>query len=767
VTVPVAPTSLVADNPQLSPGLEGIDFVAFDEAGSVLRVTFKRPVAPFAYLMQTNSYALVGGRRIVPRITAARPMDPLTVGLALDKTGDFSNYTLIVSGPDIDPFFATAPVRFRVDCDAPFDCQTPAAPPVAAAGERPAIDYLTKDYLGFRQALLDFVGTRFPGWKERNEADLGIMLLELMAATADTLSYQQDRVGSEAFLSTATQRRSIADHLALVGYHLDEGACAWTFLQFTVGAAKTLTADAPLVVGDHPLDPQVVFETSGSAQLDPNFNAFTLYTWGQDPSLCTLPRGALSAELVGQHDGLRNGDYLAFVRGDTADVVRLVADASVVTAATGTYTRVRWSALTPLHADYLVPPTVVHGNIVPARHGQTVVDEYVPPDQLRTHADSGDLQVDWREAHSRVRLSQAPLGFSDLDALRMGQIGAPIMPTGFLDRERRSAPDLSLTVIDAAGEPEQWTERVSLLEGPPDARAFSVKVAADGTATLLFGDGAFTVALPRQAHLVARYRVGGGAVGNVAQGILTAVVSDPGGSVDWCQSVVNVVPATGGRDRESVDHARQFGPSTIPQPRVAITAEDYSRAAQAVTDASGTPLVQRANASFRWTGSWLTVTLAVDPLASETFDDVLHDQVTQALEARRLAGYDLQVVGATYVPLEVGVELCVRPEASGSQVAQQVEVALEHFFAPENFTFGDAVFVSRLFDVIMAVPGVASARIARLAHDRAARADAETAANLAAGALRVQPEEIVQLDNDRNFPERGTLTVSVAGVAAA
>src|SRR4029077_8821212 len=106
-------------------------------------------------------------------------------------------------------------------------------------------------------------------------------------------------------LSTGTQRRSVADHLALVGYHLDEGSCASTFLQFQVAAPKTLSPDAPLVIGDHALNPQILFETLGSADLDPQFNAFSLFTWGQDPAICTLRRGALSAELVGQHDGLR------------------------------------------------------------------------------------------------------------------------------------------------------------------------------------------------------------------------------------------------------------------------------------------------------------------------------------------------------------------------------------------------------------------------------------------------------------------------------
>ena len=70
-----------------------------------------------------------------------------------------------------------------------------------------------------------------------------MMLLELFAATADNLSYMQDRVANEAFLSSATQRRSVAEHLALIGYEMDEGTSAYTWLQFQVdqGYSYTIT----------------------------------------------------------------------------------------------------------------------------------------------------------------------------------------------------------------------------------------------------------------------------------------------------------------------------------------------------------------------------------------------------------------------------------------------------------------------------------------------------------------------------------------------
>jgi hypothetical protein len=200
--------------------------------------------------------------------------------LTLDSIGDFSIYTLTVSGPGIDPFFASRKLRFRLACDDRFDCSQPAAPPPAPAKLPVTIDYMAKDYASFRQALFDFIPTRLPDWTERSEADIGIMLLELFAFTADNLSYLQDRVANEAFLGTATQRRSVAGHLALIGYQMDEGASAHTWLQFQVGSQAALPSDFQVRNKVATGETQIVFEPLGSVTLDPALNQMALYDWG-------------------------------------------------------------------------------------------------------------------------------------------------------------------------------------------------------------------------------------------------------------------------------------------------------------------------------------------------------------------------------------------------------------------------------------------------------------------------------------------------------
>jgi len=783
--------SIQCPAPTLAQGAQGIARVAVDDANTRLTVTFLAPItaAQQVYLSSPLSYSLTGGQRLFPRIltaTIATPGSPPgadsnSVVLSLDGLGDFSIYTLTVSGPDIDPFFSSARLRFRLGCDDSFDCRLPAAQPTPQAELAVAIDYLTKDYAGFRQALLDFLPTRLPGWTERSEADLGMMLLELFSATADELSYMQDRVANEAFLETATQRRSVAGHLALVGYQMDDGASASTWLQFQVNDSHLLPAG--FKVSNNPAtsdDPVIVFETLTDVQLESTHNRMSLYDWGN--SQCCLPGTALNATLVGTFDDLKAGDYLLFDGGGRRDVVQLTAAPVVVTVGNSgappgaqVVTQVTWAASTPLHHDYCVQGTVVRGNVVVATHGETVEEtlrSLTDQQKAEVNAEIAARPLGARAPRQRLKLSWAPL--AHLDARTMtpsssSTSGAAQTAVGdFTARPPRSVSTLQLKV-----DGQLWQEKTSLLEAGSDDQSYRLEIDDAGEATVVFGDGVFGLRPAETSTLTAVYRVGGGATGNVGGDTLTLARSaDP---TPWLSSVTNPLPATGGRDWESGDHARRFAPPSFQQTLVAVSAADYQTAAAEFVNSDGSPAIQRANASFRWTGSWLTVTLTIDPLGVEGFTSALRQQLTDYLNSRRLSGYDLELAGPIYLAVDLGIQISVAEGSQQGDVQQAVLLGLSNdavadgskgFFHPDNFTFGDNLYISRLYAAVMEVPGVQSVEITRLAASHSAQPDRETAANLAQGFLAVGPDQVVRLDNDRNFPQNGTLTVTVSGAQA-
>jgi hypothetical protein len=190
-------------------------------------------------------------------------------------------------------------------------------------------------------------------------------------------------------------------------------------------------------------------------------------------------------------------------------------------------------------------------------------------------------------------------------------------------------------------------------------------------------------------------------------------------------------------------------------------------------DATGVPRVQRANTVFEFTGSWLTVFLGVDPSGGSALTPELRASLLNFLERRRLAGYDLEIGPAIFIPIELVLEFCVLPGFLPANVAQGLEETFSSgvladgskgFFHPDSFTLGQKLFTSRIYAAAMGVPGVETVRIVRLARMHSPRPDSETAANLKQGFLDAGPDQIIRLDNDRNFPENGVLTVRAKGI---
>ena len=861
---------LVCPDPLLQPGAVGISSVEVDEADSpprlVVTLVPEDAVARAPWLLERRSYALTGGARLHPHVVGVEATDRVDrVAVVLDAVGDFSVYTLSLLGTGADPFYSSYRLRFRLACEDPFDCRRPTEQAPPPPEEDVAIDYLAKDYASFRQALLDFLAARFPVWTERSEADVGIALLELLAATGDSLSYLQDAVANEAFVRTARQRRSVQNHLGLLGYELDEGASAHAWLQFRVAQQHLLPAGFAVSTVSPAREGAVVFETAAPRALFPEQNELLLYDWGNPE--CCLPRTATSATLRGSVTSLLAGDHLVLAdrASGVRDVVRLVAAPHEVPADPASaseappLTVVRWSPRTPLRHDYCAATTAVGGNVVLATHGRTVSEEHAvergrqvaeaeeafvaphtgpagttffvsalgfapgepveltirAPDEtfsrrtlaagaagairdepvpIPATAPAGAWSVTFagadpahrpfarwivgdeasarrvRGPRLRVGLGEGPLAHVDTWVEDLERpLGA--RTDGELAYARRSTPQVGIAV-----DGRRWRLLPTLLESGPADEVFRVETDNDGYATLVFGRGgdddpgetAFGRRPPAESTILATYRVGGGTAGNVGRDTVTRPDPD---KIDpaWFLAVTNPLAAEGGRDPESSERARLVGLPSVHERIVAVTPDDYEEAARDFVDELGRRLVSRSGADFRWTGSWLTVALAVDPAGTDRLGPELARSLLAYLDRRRLAGYDVQLRPPLYVPLELRLRLCVARGFAPWEVERAVRLALTGtapagarpgFFDPDNFSFGQPLAVSRLFEAVMAVPGVESATVERLAplHDPDPAATTENARR--EGFLPAGSDQILQLADDPNFPERGRLVLT-------
>jgi Baseplate J-like protein len=750
---------------------------------------------------------------------------PRTLVVRTDGSGDFSLYTFSIvanSGSNnapagFDPKLSSIDFSFKVECPSDFDCaQAPVCPP--AFGARPDIDYLAKDYPGFRRLMLDRLSLLVPGWTERSAADIGVVLVELLAYAADNLSYRQDAIASEAYLATARRRVSVRRHARLVDYFLHEGCNARVFVHLQViGQDVALARGTKLLTRTSGLDRVVapdsrelrdaifggaqVFETAHSAVLDERLNRLSFYTWGD--AGCCLPRGTTRATLRGHIDTLRVGDFLVFqellspttfLSEDADRMHRWMVRLTQVTLSSDPsgqlfdeppvdapldVTEIVWDAVDalpfPLCLSVDARPgleiSVALGNIVLADHGLTLPIEVLgsvpdPTIRLASATPSGSCDKPAPilvPSRFRPALSQAPLahGF-DLAALLAVPIGDdeawwPASTLLAIDPHRATPQVVSLTgtlgtVVDS------WTPRRDLLESSAEATDFTVEVENDARARLRFGDDEHAKRPDPGTDFQAVYRVGNGVTGNVGAESIVHIVSASNGifSALW-----NPLPGAGGVDPEDIEAARRDAPQAFRTQERAVTAADYAAAAERRPD------VQRAAARFRWTGSWYTVFVTPDRYGGRPVDAPFASRIRRHLERFRMAGYDLEVNAPRYVPLDVMLHICVREDYFRADVRHAVQRVLSSdvlpdgtlgIFHPDNFSFGEPVYLSRIIAAAQAVEGVDAVqaeRFQRLAHPGPT--------SLAEGVVAIGDLEIAQLENNPNFPESGLLELSVGG----
>lgn len=88
-----------------------------------------------------------------------------------------------------------------------------------------AIDYTSKDFLGFVSSMTTYAQQAMPEWNIGvSEGDIGLAIMEATAYIGDILSYYGDRISQEAYLSTATQRQSLLNIAQLLGYTVSNGS---------------------------------------------------------------------------------------------------------------------------------------------------------------------------------------------------------------------------------------------------------------------------------------------------------------------------------------------------------------------------------------------------------------------------------------------------------------------------------------------------------------------------------------------------------------
>ena len=723
---------------------------------------------------------------------------------------------------DFDPRLSQVDFAFKVECPSDFDCAprhhcpepprpTPDINYLArdyASLRRLVIDRLTRQMPGWHD--------RTPADLATMLAELIAYVGDLQHYHLDAIT-SEGYLHTARRRSSLRRHALLVDY----AMHEGCNARAWLHIEVS-GTAFTLPADLcfytrvagvpPHVLPDSPDErtaiqaSPLVFEPMHEAILRIEHNDFNFYTWGD--TRCCLPGGATEATLLGHWPDLTTGDVLIFqemlgpLSGEVEDAdpihrhavrlirVRAFAGASPLTdPLNGTQiTEIRWhaddalpfplclsSATDEAHGSALISNvSIALGNNILIDHGLSIADEplgSVPESPLHypPRADGPCQQTAPEPLPPRFQpqLAEGPVTHQGTVLKRFVEYGMQRSERLLFDPqasarsafEWRTADAIpAITLESVSGSIiDHWTARSNLLNSHPVDTHFVLDSEDDGSSRLRFGDDRHGRRPDTSTLFTAVYRVGNGPQGNVGANTIAHAITAEGRIV----AVTNPLPAAGGLAPETPAEVRRRAPHAFRTQERAVTPADYAEVAERLDG------IQRAAASLRWTGSWHTVFVTADRQGGAPVDDAFTTPAIEHLDRYRMAGHDLRINDPIHVSLEIDMLVCIDADYFRSNVRNGLlDVLGNHtrsddsraLFHPDNFSFGQTVFLSPLYAAARSVAGVSSVQITRF-H----RQGQEDAKPLADGFLPLGRLEIARLDNDPNFPEHGVLRLQLNG----
>lgn len=814
------------------PILNGIDYLEVAADQRTLSVYFVHPLPGTAQAVPRDAPPLTaanilitGGTRIQSiQAEFATAIDNLLV-VRVNTPGDLSAYRLHivqVSGnltppAGFDPQLASVEFMFRVEEATDLDCQTerpaPEKPPAL-----PPIDYLAKDYASFRKLMLDRLTLTLPQWKERSPADIGMMLVELLAYSADQLSYYQDAVATEAYLGTARRRVSVRRHARLLDYFVHNGrnARTWVTIQVDLKADGTTLLGPSLSEGrsgvrlltqgvsstdrlnqaDLSTETDAAwssgvqfFETMHDVILYAAQNQIEIHPWGADQY--SLPQGATQATLKDTGGQLRQqlqpgmvlileqirGQHTAKIEDADPTVRHAVRLIRVTPSSDGLsqagergqpdqvtqpqlLLTVEWAIEDALPFEFWVT-TVLEGKpTLPlgVMRGNVVLVDHgqtlLQPEALPPVPETSEPY--------RPRLQYGPLTYRGIIHSAKADFGAEsqwVSAAEVLQHSHLRDLQPGIWLQERANPANRWQPCIDLLISDRFARDFVVEMESDGRAYLRFGDNQLGRQPAPGTQFDAIYRVGNGTIGNVGAEAITRIVLDP--PIPGILSVRNPLPAVGGVDPEPLDQVRFQAPQAFRERQCAVTEADYAQFAQ------GFPGVQRAVATRRWTGSWDTIFITVDRTGGQLVDTEFRRDLLAYLERFRLVAHTLEIDNPRFVPLDLALTVQVKPDYFRRYVLSLLQATFSDrvqtsgqlgFFHPDLHTFAQPIYLSEIVSTAMQVAGVLSVQVTRFQ-----RLWQLPQGELETGKLHFERLEIPLLRNDPTAPEDGRIAFNLQG----
>ena len=464
------------------------------------------------------------------------------------------------------------------------------------------IDYMARDYNSFLLAMRKQIPQVLPEWTGyEHEADFSNAILQLFSQMGDIISYYQDRIASESFLSTAKERRSIIEHLNLIGYRLATASPASASLSLNTASdfndVITIRKGNTFSTKSTQDNPPVRFEYAGED--------FTI-DFSSDPNIIINTDGSKTIDIPVEQGRFIEADILGVSDG-TANQRFSLSQREII---------------------------------------------------LRTFGSSGEQ--------------------SDVTINR----------------------DITMQV-ELGGVIEEWTLQKSFAFSRAGQRDYTIEIDQNDNATIAFGDGQFGAIPEAGATISVSYRVGGGSQGNVLENTINTILDAPELNLAGI-SVTNRTAATGGSDRETIDHAINHAPQVFRSLQRAVSAQDY----EALALSNKAVGKVRAQATH-----WNTVTLYIAPSGGGYLSHTLKADLRSFFEDKRPLSTIIEFEDVDYVEIFVSAQVEIDSYYSNTEKREEIIATVGELLAFDNVDFKQIIYLSKFYEAIEAVTGVKAAII--------------------------------------------------------
>jgi len=285
-----------------------------------------------------------------------------------------------------------------------------------------------------------------------------------------------------------------------------------------------------------------------------------------------------------------------------------------------------------------------------------------------------------------------------------------------------------------------WEQVDSLYFSSGLQNIFEVQYNDNYEATVVFGDGRNGNVAPAGANYTVFYRVGGGSRGNMRSDVINTSITLSNGVTGIIQ---NSSMATGGRDAETVEHAKTYGPLTFKRQDRLVTVEDYSTFANTFVSVTGSTAKARAATREAYSSANiidLYILQVASNLQLQQATIAFKKEMLEAIEPKKMLTDEIILVDGLVRTLDLVVSIRIDKKLlpKEEEIKGKVRQKLQDYFHVDNMDFGKTLVLADLNREIFSVPEVRFSTVDNLTDD-----------------VQVDFNEIIQLNN---------FTINVLGV---